>query len=93
MLIKSTIIPSNWISSPLNGKMAKENPANIPGRNKVNIDNEHTGQPAENKLIIPVKMPVPDSLLYFLISLNLNIIKVKFIPNKKDKIKVNKMFR
>ena len=73
--------------------MAKEKVMLNPGIKKLKIVNEQTGQPAENKLKILVNIPVPDSLLYFLISLNLNIIKVKFIPNKKDKIKVNKMFR
>lgn len=93
MLIKSNIIPSNCISKPLNGNMAKEKVTLIPGIKKLKIVNEHTGQPAENKLKILAKIPVPDSLLYFLISLNLNIINNKLIPNNNANIKVNAMFK
>ena len=71
MLINNKIIPKNCISNPLNGSIANEIPAKTPGSSKVNIDNEHTGHPAENRLNTLVKIPVPDSLLYFLISLNL----------------------
>ena len=93
MLINNKIIPNNWISSPLNGSMAKEKVMLNPGIKKLKIVNEHTGQPAENKLKILVKIPVPDSLLYFLISLNLNIINARLIPNNNARIKVNKMFK
>ena len=71
MLINNNKIPKNCISNPLNGNITNETPANILGSNKVKIDKEHTGQPAENKLNALVNIPVPDSLLYFLISLNL----------------------
>ena len=71
MLINKRIIPKNCISNPLNGNITNETPANILGSNKVKIDKEHTGQPAESKLNTLVNIPVPDSLLYFLISLNL----------------------
>ena len=92
MLIINNKIPSNCISNPLNGNIAKENVTLIPGIKKLKIVNEQTGHPAENKLNTEVKMPVPDSLLYFLTSLNLNIIKAKLIPNNKARIKVNKIF-
>ena len=92
MLINSNNIPNNCISKPLNGNIAKVNVTLIPGIKKLNIVNEHTGQPAENKLKMLVKMPVPDSLLSFLTSLNLNIIKARLIPNNKARIKVNKIF-
>lgn len=93
MPINNNNIPNNWISKPLNGRIAKEKVALKPGIKKLKIVNEHTGQPAENKLNTLVNIPVPDSLLYFLISLNLNIIKLKLIPNKNDKIMVNKIFK
>ena len=71
MLNRSNIIPNNCISNPLNGKIANEKLVVNPGIIKLIIVNEQTGHPAENKLNIEVKIPVPDSLLYFLISLNL----------------------
>ncbi len=63
------------------------------GINKVKIENEQTGHPAENKLNTLVNIPVPDSLLYFLISLNLNMINNKLIPNNSARIKVNKILK
>ncbi len=92
ILIKSNIIPSSCISKPLKGKIAKVNAVLNPGIKKLKIVKEQTGQPAENKLKTEVKIPVPDSLLYFLTSLNLKIINTKFIPNSKANVKVNKMF-
>ena len=92
MLINNKIIPKNCISNPLNGNIAKENAALNPGIKKLKIVNEQTGQPAENKLNMLVKIPVPDSLLQLFASLSLNIINARLIPNKKAKIKVNKIF-
>ena len=88
MLINKTTIPINWISSPLRGNIAKLNVVPNAGINRLTNVKEHTGHPAPNKLITEVKIPVPDSLLYFLISLNLNITNAKFIPNNKAKINV-----
>ena len=61
MLINKIIIPNNCISSPLNGNIAKLKVIPTLGINRVKIENEQTGQPAENKLITPVKIPTPDS--------------------------------
>ena len=93
MLMISNKIPSNCISNPLNGRIAKEKVTLNPGIKKLKIVNEHTGQPAENKLKMLVNIPVPDSLLYFLISLNLNKINMRLIPNNNAKINVNNIFR
>ena len=63
MLIKSITIPINCISNPLKGNIAKEIVVPIAGIKKLMIPKEQTGQPAENKLNIKAKIPVPDSLL------------------------------
>ena len=93
MLINKSNMPNNCISNPLNGKIAREKVTLNPGIKKLKIVKEQTGQPAENKLKMLVNIPVPDSLLYFLISLNLNKINARLMPNKNTKIKVNNMFK
>ena len=93
MLINKSNMPNNCISNPLNGKIAREKVTLNPGIKKLKIVKEQTGQPAENKLKMLVNIPVPDSLLYFLISLNLNKINMRLIPNNNAKINVNNIFR
>ena len=63
MLINKITIPSNCISNPLNGSIAKLNVVPIAGIKKLIMLKEQTGHPAENKLIMLVNIPVPDSLL------------------------------